>query len=334
LSCIPIRNADHELRLASEGSFCPPPSSLCPWIAFDADDNGDMDWVMSSPVAFLLYNRPQRTAAVFERIAEARPSKLLLVADGPKPGEADRCKAAREAVLNHIDWPCELLCDLAESNLGCRQRVSSGLDWVFSQVDQAVILEDDCVPDPTLFRFFDQMLLRYRDDTRVMMISGFNPLRQGWKSDTQQYHFSYCGSIWGWASWRRAWRFYDVEMTLWAREEVRNRIKDVFVDPQLYTGRMQAYEKCFRGEIDTWDFQWSFARAIQSGLSVVPAQNLVSNIGFGADATHTKRAGGTLEALPTVPMTFPIRFHDYVAVDREYDRAFQNVLTPPGAAQR
>jgi hypothetical protein len=97
---------------------------------------------------------------------------------------------------------------------------------------------------------------------------------------------------------------------------------------------MQAYEKCFRGEIDTWDFQWSFARAIQSGLSVVPAQNLVSNIGFGADATHTKRAGGTLEALPTVPMTFPIRFHDYVAVDREYDRAFQNVLTPPGAAQR
>jgi hypothetical protein len=282
-----------------------------------------------SPVAFLIFNRPEPTAVVFARIRQARPRKLLLVGDGPRADRADdapRCAAARDVVLKGIDWPCELLTNLSETNLGCRNRVSSGLDWVFSQVDEAIVLEDDCLPDPTLFRFFDQMLARYRDDLRIMMISGFNPIPDGWKSASQQYHFSFVGSIWGWASWRRAWRHYDLDMRLWENLEIRERIKDVFAEPELYATRLPLYEKAHRGEIDTWDFQWSFARAIQSGLSVVPAVNLVTNIGFGEQATHTKRAHPALQAVPTAPMTFPIRLHDYVAVDREYDRAFTRLL--------
>ncbi|HEY7090476.1 MAG TPA: hypothetical protein VH518_20430 [Tepidisphaeraceae bacterium] len=296
-----------------------------------------MDWVLRSPVVMLIFNRPEPTRAVFERIAAARPGKLLLIADGPRadrPGEAERCEQARRAVLDNIDWRCEVLCNISETNLGCRKRVSSGLDWAFTQVPEAIILEDDCLPDPTLFRFFDEMLERYRSDERVMMISGFNPLRDGWKAAAQQYHFSYCGSIWGWASWRRAWRFYDVSMKRWGEPGAANRVKEVFGDPQLYAGRIQSYEKAFRGEIDTWDFQWSFARAHESGLSVVPAKNLVSNIGFGADATHTKKAHAALEAVPTEAMAFPIRFHEDVAVDREYDRAFQKALTPPPPSAR
>lgn len=284
----------------------------------------------------LLFNRPQPTAAVFQRIAQAKPAKLLLVADGPRsdrPGDAELCSAARAAVLNNIDWQCEVLCNFSETNLGCRDRVSSGLTWVFSQVEQAIILEDDCLPDPTLFRFFDEMLLRYRDDERIMMISGFNPLRQGWKADQQQYHFSYCGAIWGWASWRRAWRFYDVEMKRFADLEVRERIKDLYVDPALYGGRMQSYEKVFRRELDTWDYQWSFARAIQSGLSVVPSRNLVTNIGFGSDATHTKKSHAILDGAATHPMTFPIRFHDFVVVDRAYDHAFTAAVSQPAGKQ-
>jgi hypothetical protein len=282
-----------------------------------------------SPVAFLIFNRPEPTAAVFARIREARPTKLLLVADGPRadrPGEADRCAAARDVVVKHIDWPCELITNLSETNLGCRRRVSTGLDWVFEQVEEAIVLEDDCLPEPSLFRFFDAMLERYRDDERVMMISGFNPIPGGWKTPAQQYHFSFVGSIWGWASWRRAWRHYDVNMRLWEQADVRDRIKDVFADPELYEGRLALYDKVHRGEIDTWDFQWSFVRAIQSGLSVVPATNLVTNIGFGTEATHTKRAHPALQAVPTSPMTFPLRFHEYVAVDREYDRAFTRLV--------
>lgn len=289
-----------------------------------------MSWRLQSPVAFFIFNRPEPTAAVFARIAAARPSKLLVVADGPRsdrPGEAQRCAAARAAVLDRIGWPCEVLTHFSEANLGCRRRVSSGLDWVFSQVESAIILEDDCLPDPSLFRFFDEMLTRYRDDERIMMISGFNPLRDGWKSASQQYHFSFCGSIWGWASWRRAWQFYDVDMRLWGSDEIRERVKDVLADPQIYASRLALYDKVKAGEIDTWDFQWSFARLIQSGLSVVPARNLIANIGFGADATHTKKSNAIMEDVPTVAMNFPLRYHEYVAVDREYDRAFTRCVS-------
>lgn len=289
-----------------------------------------MSWRLQSPVAFLIFNRPELTERVFARIAQAKPAKLLLVADGARadrPGEAERCKAARSVVLDHIDWPCEVVTNISETNLGCRRRVSSGLDWVFSLAEQAIVLEDDCLPDPTLFRFFDDMLARYREDQRVMMVSGFNPLRTGWKADAQQYHFSFCGSIWGWASWRRAWASYDVEMRRWRSEEIRERIKDVMADPEIYEPRLAAYDKTHCGEIDTWDFQWSFARAIQSGLSVVPAGNLISNIGFGVDATHTRKSNAIVEDVPTVEMSFPIRFHDYVAVDRGYDRAFTRCIS-------
>jgi hypothetical protein len=278
---------------------------------------------VQTPVAFFVFNRPEPTARVFAAIAEARPAKLLIVADGPRadrPGEAEQCAAVRE-IVSRVDWPCDVRTNLSDVNLGCKRRVSSGLDWVFEQVPEAIILEDDCVPDPTLFRFFDEMLARYRDDDRVMMVTGFNPIGR-WKAEIQGYHFSYCGSIWGWASWRRAWRFYDVEMRLWQDAEARQRVKDVFCEPELYEGRVATYDAVAQGKVDTWDMQWSFARIVQSGLSVVPAVNLVSNVGFGPDATHTRKAQSPVAGLPTSSMTFPIRFHDYVAVDREYDRQF------------
>lgn len=276
-----------------------------------------------TPVAFFVFNRPQPTARVFAEIARARPAILLIVADGPRadrPEEAERCQAVRE-IVSRVDWPCDVRTNLSDVNLGCKRRVSSGLNWVFEQVPEATILEDDCLPDPTLFRFFDEMLARYRDDDRVMMVTGFNPLGR-WKAESQTYHFSYCGSIWGWGSWRRAWRFYDVDMRLWQEPERRQRVKDVFCEPELYEGRIAAYDAVAQGKVDTWDMQWSFARIVQSGLSIVPAVNLVSNVGFGPDATHTHKAQSPVADLPTSPMTFPIRFHDYLAVDREYDRQF------------
>jgi hypothetical protein len=285
---------------------------------------------LRSPVAMLIFNRPEQTRAVFAQIAQARPTKLLLVADGPRPersGEAELCAAARAAVLDQIDWPCEVRTNFSPTNLGCRRRISSGLDWVFTQTEEAIILEDDCLPDRSLFRFLDEMLAHYRDDHRIMMISAFNPVPGGWLPEVQEYHYSYCGSIWGWASWRRAWRCYDVRMSLWANGAIQERVKDVFADPELYTARMEAYDRTYRGLIDTWDYQWSFARAIHSGLSIVPSVNLVTNIGFGADATHTRKPHAALMDVPIKSMSFPIRFHPYVAVDRDYDRAFTRLAS-------
>jgi len=278
---------------------------------------------LHAPVAFIVFNRPEQTARVFAEIARAQPKQLLIVADGPRAdraGEVERCAQVRD-IVSHVDWPCDVRTNFSNTNLGCRRRVSSGLDWVFDHVPEAIVLEDDCLPDPTLFRFMDEMLARYRDDERIMMVTGTNPMDR-WKDERQRYHFWYCGSIWGWASWRGAWRHSDVDMRPWNDDEARQRVRDVFAEPELYEPRLAAYDKVARGEIDTWDMQWSFARIVNSGLSVVPSVNLVSNIGFGEGATHTRSAGSPIANLPTTPMTFPLRFHDYVAVDREYDRAF------------
>lgn len=284
---------------------------------------------LRSTVAMLVFNRPALTARVFERVRAARPRRLMVVCDGPRAGCDDDARAVAEVrrIVTQVDWDCELLTDFAEQNLGCRRRVASGLDWVFGHAPEAIILEDDCLPDPSFFAFCDELLERYRDDERVMMITGLNPVAP-WQADRQSYHFSYCGAIWGWASWARAWQHYDVEMHAWDDPAARDRVRDVFAEPALYEPRIAAYDRVRRGEIDTWDMQWSFARAVQSGLSVVPAVNLIRNIGVGGDATHTQRPHPMAD-LPTTPIEWPLRHPPFVAVDRDYDRAFTHHLKPP-----
>jgi len=279
--------------------------------------------MLSTPVVFMIFNRPDLTEQVFQSIAEAKPRVLYVIADGPRashPADEARCAAAR-AIIERVNWNCEVVRDYAATNLGCKQRVASGLTAAFDRYERAIVIEDDVLPDATMFEFFDAMLGYYADDQRVMMVSGFNPLGQ-WKAARQQYHFSCCGSIWGWASWRRAWRFYDVNMSLFSDAELRDRVTDVFGDPEIAAPRIAAYARTHRGEVDTWDFQWSFARALQSWLSVVPSTNLVRNLGFRDDATHTRKPRALMSELPAGEMTFPLRFHSYVAPDREYDRQF------------
>ena len=179
------------------------------------------DWQLQTPVVLLIFNRPDTTERVFETIRQAKPPKLLVVADGPradKPGEAEKCAAVR-AILDRVDWDCQVIQNYADTNLGCRERVSSGLNWVFETVEEAIILEDDCLPHPTFFRFCEELLERYRHDDRIMTISG-NNLQFGRPHTEDGYYFSRYTHIWGWASWRRAWRFYDLEMKAWP--ELRN----------------------------------------------------------------------------------------------------------------
>lgn len=284
---------------------------------------------MNTPVAFILFNRPDLTAQVFTAIRAAKPARLLAIADGARAsvaGEAERCQAAR-AVLSAIDWPCQIQTNFSDINLGCRRRVATGLDWVFNQCEQAIILEDDCLPDPTFFRFADELLNRYRDDERIMMISGLNVAGQ-WKPDRQSYHFCYNGGIWGWASWRRAWKQYDVDMKAWNDPQVRERIRDVLADDAQFEHRRQIFDSTAAGEIDTWDYQWAFARLRNSGLSVIPATNLVRNIGFRGDATHTVTANEYYDTLPCTPMRFPLRPPAAIGPDRAFD-SFQFDLNRP-----
>ena len=289
---------------------------------------------MKTPVAFLIFNRPDTTEMVFEEIRRAKPPKLLVVADGPRedrPGEAEKCAAAR-AIIDSVDWDCEVIKNYADANMGCRRRVSSGLSWVFDTVEEAIILEDDCLPHPTFFRFCEELLEKYRDDERIMAISGTNTLGE-WKPSIQSYHFSYFGMIWGWASWRRAWSYYDVEMKLWAEPEMKNRLRDVLGEPKHYNRVKQALDTIYEGH-DTWDFQWVFARISQSGLSVIPAVNLISNIGFTEEGTHTKVASAGISNIPLQSMSFPLQAPYGVGVDREYTERHNQKFMPKSLPQR
>jgi len=261
---------------------------------------------LTVPVVLLIFNRPQLTARVLDILRQVRPTKLLVVADGPRsdrPGEAALCQQTRD-VIEQVDWPCEILRHYADQNLGCRRRVASGLDWVFSQVEQAIILEDDCLPDRSFFQFCEEMLDRYRDDDRVMTISGNN--FQGDRSVTEDsYYFSRYPHIWGWATWRRAWQHYDLAMADWPALRDRGWLFKFLrdqVSAQYWTNVFQGSYEGF----DTWDYAWVFACWRRGGLTILPARNLVSNAGFGEQATHTK-GDSPLANLPAETLAFPLR---------------------------
>jgi len=247
------------------------------------------DWQLQTPVAFIIFNRPDTTERVFAEIAKAKPPKLLVVADGPRsnrPGEVETCDATR-AIIDRVDWDCEVLTNFSAVNLGCKRRVSSGIDWVFDQVEEAIILEDDCLPDPTFFRFCEEMLERYRHDQRIGVISGDN-FQFGRRRNDDSYYFSKYVHIWGWASWRDRWaKSYDVTMAKWPRIRDGAWLADMVGDAREARYWQQIFQRVHGGEIDTWDYQWLFANWLEGRLTVLPAVNLISNIGFSASATHT-----------------------------------------------
>lgn len=284
---------------------------------------------LQTPVAFLIFNRPEHTRKVFTEIRRTRPTRLLIVADGPRPnrpGEAALCTATR-AVVAEVDWPCEVLTNFSEYNLGCRNRISSGIDWVFDTVEEAIILEDDCLPHPDFFPFCAELLAHYRNDDRVMHIGGDN-FQHGQCYGEASYYFSRYPHIWGWATWRRAWHYYDVGMTHWPTTHAR-----VLASFEHHNERrFWKYLWCQVTErnVDTWDYQWMFACTERGGLAIIPKVNLVTNVGFGSGATHTTTS--SLGAnLPVEPLAWPLSHPKAVlraaAADERVRRTF---FTHPG----
>jgi len=266
----------------------------------------------------MIFKRPDTTQRVFEAIAQARPRQLFVVADGPRhPGEAPLCAAAR-AIVQAVDWECDVRTNFAETNLGLKRRIASGLDWVFEQVEQAIILEDDCLPDPSFLPFCAELLDRYRDDERIAHISGDNFL-SGPRVSTASYIFTRYIYVWGWATWRRAWRKFDREMALWDDAAVRARVLDQFPDPKERRFWAAIWQQVRTGTISTWDYPWAYACRASGGLGVIPSTNLVTNVGFGAAATHTVVETG-FGAVARRSLAFPLVHPPAVAVDETAER--------------
>ena len=214
---------------------------------------------LSVPILLLVYNRPDATRRALESMRAVMPTRLFIAADGPRPGvsgEAERCDEVRR-VVERVDWDCEIGKLYRDKNLGCGLAVSGAIDWFFKNVTEGIILEDDCIPSPSFFRYCRDLLDYYRNETRVMHISG-NSHQYGRRRGTASYYISRYANMWGWATWRRAWASYDF-------------------------GLRPAWELQ-----DTWDTQWQLSIEKAHGVAIVPNVNLVRNIGFGAGATHTK----------------------------------------------
>ena len=284
------------------------------------------DYQLKTPVAFIVFNRPNTTKKVFAEIAKARPPKLLVIADGPRKNHPDDIKKCAEvrAIIDDVDWDCEVLTKYSTENMGCRHCPPKGLDWVFEVVEEAIILEDDCLPHPDFFRFCEELLEKYRYDERIAMISGDN-FQFGRKRTPYSYYFSRYPHLWGWASWRRAWKRYDANMKLWPIIRDGWWLQDVLYDEKSVRYWTKQIENTYQGKIDSWDYQWVFACWINNALTIIPNVNLVSNIGFGSEAVHTKIKDEFTE-IETEPMMFPISNPDYILRDSKADFFVENKM--------
>ena len=240
--------------------------------------------MFDTPILFLIFNRPDTTQKVFDTFRQLKPKYLYIAADGPRPnrpGEQDRCTQAR-AIIKQIDWDCQLKTLFRSHNLGCGKAVSQGITWFFDHVEQGIIIEDDIIASPTFFHFAEEMLSKYKDTPQIMHISAFNPL--GEVSISETYYFSMFVHIWGWATWKRAWQKYIFQPT----QEQINQI----IQPYHTEGEKKYLQKLGAAlqRADTWDYQWTMTVQREAGLGVSPNKNLILNIGFGEDATHTTKA--------------------------------------------
>lgn len=251
-----------------------------------------------APVLFLIFNRPDTTALVMQAIRAARPPRLYVAADGPREriGEAERCEEARR-VAAAIDWDCKVQTLYRKHNLGCREAVSSAINWFFENESEGIILEDDCLPEPSFFPFCGELLAHFRDDERIMCVTGNNFQRE-MGDYPYSYYFSKYNHCWGWASWRRAWQYYDCDMESY-RAFNRSGLLEAMSSAPGFTAYWQnCFNSVEKRELDTWDYVWTYSCWAKNGLTVTPRCNLVSNIGFGQNATHTTDPESSLACRP------------------------------------
>jgi hypothetical protein len=273
------------------------------------------------PILFLVFNRPKVTRRVFAELRRLRPPELFIAADGPRghmPGEAERCRRVREVVAG-VDWPCRVSTLMREENLGCGRAVSSAVDWFFSHVEEGIVLEDDCLPHPSFFEFCGEMLARYRNEPQVMHVSGDN-FQDGIRRTSHSYYFSKYPHCWGWATWRRAWELYDFSMSAWERYAHDLDLLPLDDEPAERAVKFEHFSRTHAGEIDTWDYQWTFTVWRNKAVTILPEVNLVENIGIGPDATHTKTCHVVLPKAEA--MAFPLRHPERIERCREADAYF------------
>lgn len=283
-----------------------------------------MNIKLNTPVLLITYNRLDLVKQVFEKIREVKPIKLYVASDGPKKEKTndwEKVHSVRNWIESQIDWECQFFKHFSEENKGCQMGPVAAIDWIFQFEEEAIILEDDIIPDKTFFYFCEEMLRYYKDDKRVMTISGYKKISdfhiQG------DYFFSYFSPIWGWATWKRAWDLFDVTMDKWPQKRQERFLNNIFgKDASICLGK--EFDKTYGKQLDAWDYPWLFSRLLNSGLGIVPKVNLIRNIGFDSEeATHTK---GKALVFEVDSLKFPLKIEHNVVRNWAYDQSYEKLF--------
>jgi len=277
------------------------------------------------PLLFIVFNRPNTTKKVFERIREAKPRRLYVAADGPRSNEEKViCEKVRKIATN-VDWDCEVKTLFQEENIGCGPGPVTGITWFFENEEYGVILEDDCVPEPTFFEFCEELLVKYRDDERIMHINGNNygADKGNFYHSEYSYHFGNMPQAWGWASWRRAWQNFNWEINNLTELVESDYLNILLPKKKQRSQQIKRWKQVVGGKRDIWDYQWQFSVISNHGLTIVPKVNQISNIGFGKDATHTKNSGSYKDTLNTEVIDFPLNHPQLVFPDSNIDQWYK-----------
>lgn len=280
---------------------------------------------LSTAVLLIVFNRPDTTKEVFNAISRAKPQKLYVASDQAREGniqDAEKVHEVRNLIKNKISWDCDVQTLFHSENQGCREGMTKALDWFFENEELGIILEDDCVPSSSFFRFQQELLEFYKNDQRIMCVSGVNMLETRIKIE-HSYYFSEVPLIWGWGSWRRAWKLQSqaIENFLEIKKAGIPLTSHIKANKMWWSQISRNYYK----EIDTWDYLWSFANLINNGLTIIPAKNLVKNIGLGHEAaTHTKYKDES-KIIDHKELNFPIIHPPFVKNNSAYDQIMYKI---------
>lgn len=264
----------------------------------------------NTPILFLIFNRIETTTQVFKAIRDLKPPKLYIAADGPRNnicGESEKVKEVRDYVTKNIDWKCDVDTLFRQENLGCKMAVSKAISWFFSNEEKGIILEDDCLPNSSFFYYCQDLLAKYENDMRIWHIGGVSTLAEQDIKISESYYFSKFNHIWGWATWSNRWSNYDVNINNLENFLQRDCLSSVTSNNLLKKFWINNFFKVSKNQIDTWDYQWYFTTWLNNGLSIIPKKNLVTNIGFGPNATHTSSEESKLSKMKSEELNFPLK---------------------------
>lgn len=273
--------------------------------------------MFQTPVAIFIFNRPHCTEQLIKALATVRPCKLFVVADGPRnTSDTVSCEQTRD-IIDQIDWPCTILKRYSKENIGCRESIPNGLNWVFDQVETCIILEDDCIPQPSFFPFCEELLSLYKNDERIMTIGGHRSDGPN-ECEKESYYFSKYPSVWGWATWKKKWAKFDLNMDQWNALKDSNWLSTILPNVKAIEYWKRIFDKMKNG-MNTWDYALAYSCWLHHGLSIRSKVNMISNVGFGEDATHTRQPELKGVYANPIDIKFPLIHPNLIRIDEAAD---------------